>query len=252
MLAAIAVTFYISHVASFEVSDATGVALAGITLVPAKVIDPQDPSREIPPYTRAQKFLFDYLRGKSNQVTLAAVDAGAVVFDPITYYIRKTLPASQQGRYQVLGAATQELLGATNFPNSAKLSQYYNHCVDRIEVGYGTSATSASEAVQSIVNFSSVLSAMPAALRNGEFILTVNSNVQIETPITDFGSKAAITGGGAKDNDGGELQIPKILPENLQIECDLNLATSQAIPNTANTTFGVEVLFKGVQARLRG
>lgn len=224
--------------------------VAMLTLVPAVVRDLAPNAPEVPPFTRAQKFLFDFLRNKGNLVTLDAYLKETIFFDPVNYYIRAVLPPAQQGRYQILGSSNSKVVGVTNFYSQALLPQYYNFCFDRLQVNYGTTNT-ANAVVQAITGWTNVRSSMPAALANGEVIIQLNKNIIVETGISDFASEAAVTGGGSLDFAGGAMQVPRILQENLQIECDVNLAYQQAIGNTANTTYGVEVIFKGAQLRLR-
>jgi hypothetical protein len=227
-------------------------ALAMFTLVPAVVRDLgyNTGAPEVPPFTRAQKFLFDFLRNKSNAVTLDAYLNQSIFFDPINYYVRYVLPPAQQGRVQILGGFTTQIVGVTNFYAQGLLPQYYNFCFDRLQVNYGTIAA-AGAAVQSITGWTNVRGSMPAALGNGDIIILLNKQIIVQSGIVDYTSEAAITGGNSLDFAGGALQVPRVLQENLTIECDLNLAQNQAIPNTANTTFAAEVLFKGVQLRLR-
>lgn len=222
----------------------TGVAFAGMTILPAKlIVDGQ----EVPPLTRAQKKLYDYVRMKGNVITLDALAAGAIKWDNITYYIRKAI-TGLSGRQAVLNASTSESLGVCNL-DKGQLPQYYNFCYDRIEVGYTTDNSSASLSPGVLAGYSSVLSSMDDALRNGELIVQLNREVQIESPVTDFGSKAAVSGGAALNFDGGELADPQVWQEQLQVEVDINL--SATVPSAANTTYAAEFLFKGVQARLR-
>jgi len=230
---------------------------AFFTLVPSIVRDMGSVQRtadgsfpEVPPFTHSQKFLFDFLRQKSNLVTLDAFLKETIFFDPINYYVRYVIPGAQQGRYQILGAFTQQIVGATNFYTQAILPQYYNFCFDRMQINYGSTNT-ANAAVQAISGWTNVRSSMPAALANGDIIVQLNKNIIVQTGVVDFTSEAAITGGNSLDYAGGALQVPRVLQENLLIEADLNFAFQQAIPNVANTTYGVEVLFKGIQLRLR-
>ena len=246
---AVAVLSFAGLALSFaKVSSYRGLAL--FTLVPAVVRDLNPDAPEVPPFTRAQKFLFDFLRNKSNAVTLDAYRMGTIFFDPINYYIRYVLPPGQQGRLQILGGATSQVVGVTNFYAQGLLPQYYNFCFDRLQVNYGTTNT-ANANVQAITGWTNVRSSMPAALGNGEIIIQLNKQIIVQSGIVDYTSEAAITGGNSLDFAGGALQVPRVLQENLLIECDLNMALGQAIGNTANTTYGAEVLFKGVQMRLR-
>lgn len=232
-----------SIVYSFISTDA-GIALAGMTILPAKlIVDGQD----VPPLTRAQKKLYDYVRMKGNIITLDALAAGAIKWDNITYYIRKAI-TGLSGRQPLINAATTEAIGVCNL-DKGQLPQYYNFCYDRIEVGYTTDNSSASLSPGVLAGYSSVLSSMDDALRNGELIIQLNREVQVESPVTDYGSKAAVSGGGALNFDGGELADPQVWQEQLQVEVDINL--SATVPSAANTTYAMEVLFKGVQARLR-
>lgn len=223
-------------------------AVTAITLVPA--IQRAPDGSEIPPFTRAQKFLFDFLRQKSNVVTLDAFIKETLFFDPINYYVRSVIPKLQQGRYQILGANTSQVVGASNFYAQAILPQYYNFCFDRMQVNYGTANVDGA-AAQAIGGWSNVRSSAPVALGNGEVIIQLNKNIIVQTGISDFMSEAAVTGGGSLDFAGGALQTPRIFQENLQIEGDLNLAQNQAFGNDANTTYGAEIIFKGAQLRLR-
>lgn len=221
-----------------------GTSLAGMTIIPAQlIVDGQ----EVPPLTRAQKKLYDYIRMKGNVITLDALRGGAIKWDNITYYIRKAI-TGLSGRQALINAATSESVGISNL-DKGQLPQYYNFSYDRIEVGYTTDNTSASLSPAALAGYSSVLSSMDDALRNGELIVQLNREVQIESPVTDYGSKAAVSGGSALNFDGGELADPQVWVEQLQVEVDINLAGT--VPSAANTTYAMEVLFKGCQARLR-
>ena len=222
--------------------------MAMFTLVPSMMYDAK--LNEVAPFTRSQKFLFDYLRNKSQITTLDAWAKEALFFDPINYYIRYVVPGAQQGRFQFLGPNTSQVVGVTNFYAQAILPQYYNFCFDRLQINYGSTNT-ANAAAQAISGWTNVRSSMPAALGNGDIIIQLNKNIIVQSGVVDFTSEAAITGGGSLDFAGGGLQTPRIISENLQLEGDINLAQSQAMANAANTTYGVEVLFKGAQIRLR-
>jgi hypothetical protein len=236
---------------SMACADAASIKqLAFFTLVPAVVRDLNPNAPEVPPFTRAQKFLFDFLRNKSNLVTFKAYQDQSIFFDPVNYYIRYVLAPASQGRQQILGGNTAQIVGVTNFYAQGILPQYYNFCFDRMQVNYGTTNT-ANAAVQSINGWTNVRASLPAALANGEIIVQLNKNIIVQTGIVDFTSEAAITGGNSLDFAGGALQVPRVLQENQTITCDLDMAVNQAIPNVANTTYGVEVLFKGIQLRLR-
>lgn len=221
---------------------------AYLLLVPAIMQNPIT-GQEIPPLTRAEKALFDFLRSKGNAITLEAIVSGDIVFDPISYYIRFVV-TGLSGRQQIVSQSTSRIVGQSNI-DQGYLPQYYNFCFDRVAIRYGSSNTSAAEVAQSITNYSSVASGMPAALRNGELIISSNKNVIVETPIIDFTDQAAVTGGGTREYSGGALEKPRFFEENKLIEVWLNLAVAQSIPSTANTTFAVEVVFMGVQTRLR-
>lgn len=220
-------------------------AVFAVTILPAILTDAQ--GNEIPPMTRAQKKAFDYLRMKGNAITLDSYRSGALKWDNVTYYIRKVI-TGLAGRQILLNASTSYLVGACNL-DKGQLPQFYNFAYDRIEVGEVINNTSASLTVQNMSGYSSVLSSMDAALRNGHLIVLLNREVQVETAITDFGSKGAVVGGGARDFDGGELSDPQVWQEQLQVQCDVDLAGTVA--SAANTTYAIEVLFKGVQFRLR-
>lgn len=210
--------------------------VAFISLVPAAMAGPA--------FTRAQKHLYDWLTKFSNQVTKEAINKGTIIWDPVTYYIRREI-TGLSGRQKLLGSSTTKEVGVTNLDKGV-LPQYYNFCYDRITVRYGSSNT-ANSTVKTFAGYTSALSSMDPALRNGELIVSLNREVQVETPVADFGSAAAPTVS-AREFDGGALECPKVWTENLQVEVELNLAGTVA--STANTYFFVEVLFQGVQARL--
>lgn len=249
----IAVVGFAWSITDMKVANFHGHKHAYLTVVPAKMVAPNfatmkaQGQEEIPPMTRAEKALFDYLRSKSNAVTYDAIKSGAISFDPISYYIRYNI-TNLANRVKILGPNSLYSLGITNFPNGATLPQYYNFCFDRITVRYAV-VTSASASPSATAGYSSVQSSMDPALRNGEIIISSNRNTIVETPIIDFASAAAITGGGLRENDGGILEKPRFLLEQLQVEIELNLAGQ--IPNTANNTFLAEVVLSGVQARLK-
>jgi hypothetical protein len=226
----------------------TGVAL--LTMVPG-IITATDPKTgmlmEVPPMTRAEKALFDYLRSKSNAVTYDAIQSGAISFDPISYLMRYTI-TGLSGNQQIVGPNTLFSRGITNFPNGATLPQYYNFCFDRIAIRYAVVA-SAAASPSSTSGYSTVGSSMDPALRNGQLIVKSNRNDIVNTPVVDFISQAAVTGGGSREYDGGILEKPRFFLEQLQIEVNLDLPGT--IPSAANNTYLVEVVFSGVQARLK-
>lgn len=227
---------------------------AYLQIVPGKfvVTDPASGRlQEVPYMSRAEKALFDQLitLGRSNAVTAQAISAGAISFDPVSYFIRADVTGFS-GRQKIVSASTQYEEGVTNFPNGAALPQYYNFCFDRIAVRYA-STNSANASPAAITGWSSVRASMPAALGNGLLIVKSNRNEIVETPVSDFTSVAAITGGGERDYDGGVLEKPRFFLELLQIEVELSFAAGQSMPSNANNTFAVEIMFYGVQARLK-
>jgi hypothetical protein len=220
-----------------------------LQIVPGKYVTAN--GQEVPYMSRAEKALFDQLitLGRSNSVTRQAIESGAVSFDPISYYIRAIVTAGA-GRQKIVGQNLLNSVGTTNFPNGAQLPQYYNFCFDRIAIRYATT-NSANASAQAITGWSSVRGNMPAALANGEIIISSNRNTIVETPISDFTTVASTTAGGERDYDGGVLEKPRFFLEMLQIEVELNYASGQAVPSVANNTYAVEVMFYGVQARLK-
>jgi hypothetical protein len=221
---------------------------AMLNLMPAVIRDPKT-GQAIPSVSRAQKTLLDFFDSpRANAVTKDALQKGAIIWNPVSYYIRANI-TGLSGRQKILGSATTKVLGICNIDKGI-LPQYYNFCYDRVTVRYvSTNTLSNATNVATLAGYSSVLSSMDDALRNGEIIVSLNRFVQIETPITDFGAPAAVVGGGARDYDGGLLESPKIWEENLQVEVELNLP--QAVDATANFTNAVEVVFSGIEARLR-
>lgn len=222
---------------------------AFLQIVPGKYVTAD--GQEVPYMSRAEKALFDQLitLNRANAVTTEAIRSGAISFDPISYYIRAII-TGQSGRQKIVGQSLLNTVGVTNFPNGATLPQYYNFCFDRVAVRYATT-NSDNAAAQSITGWSSVRGNMPAALANGELLITSNRNTIVETPISDFTSVAAITAGGERDFDGGVLEKPRFFLEMLQIEVELNYANGQVVPSANNNTYAVEIMFYGVQARLK-
>jgi hypothetical protein len=200
-----------------------------------------------PAFTRAQKYLLDWLAQFGNDVTKKAVASGSIVWDPITYYIRYAI-TGLSGRQKILGSATSKVDGVCNL-DKGQLPQYYNFCYDRIAVRYGSTNT-ANSTVQNFAGYSSVLSSMDAALRNAELIVSLNQEIQVKTPIIDFGAEAAITGGAGVSNVGGELATPKVWVEQLQIEAEILFPNSTTVASAVNTFYFAEVAFMGIQARL--
>jgi len=221
-----------------------------VSIVPG-IINAVDPKTmltvEVPPMTRAEKALFDYLRSKSNAVTYDAIQSGSISFDPISYYMRFNI-TGLTGIQPIVSANTLFSRGITNFPNGATLPQYYNFCFDRIAVRYAVVA-SASASPSSTSGYSTVASSMDPALRNGNLIVQSNRNDIVNTPVVDFLSAAAVTGGGSREYDGGILEKPRFFLEQLQIDVKVDLPG--VIPSAANNTYLIEVVFSGVQARLK-
>jgi hypothetical protein len=232
---------------------------AYLQIVPGKFVvtetNPRSPNFgqpvEVPYMSRAEKALYDQLitLGRANPVTQKIIDQGGISFDPITYYIRAII-TGQSGRQQIVNNSLIQITGITNIPNGGSLPQFYNFCFDRIAVRYAVQ-TAATANAASMVGFSSVRGSMPAALGNGHLIVSSNQNKILETPVSDFTSVAAITGGGERDYDGGALEKPRFFLELINIEVELAFSTNQVVPSAANNTYAVEVCFYGVQARLK-
>lgn len=228
--------------------------VAFLQIVPGKYVvtnpDTLAP-QEVPMMSRAEKALYDQLitLGRANPVTMGVIGQGGISFDPITYYIRFVITGAS-GTQRILGQSTIQYDGVTNFPNQATLPQFYNFCFDRIAVRYAV-ATSANANAAAITGWSSIRGSMPAALGNGHLKLSSNKNTIVETPISDFTSVAAITGGGERDYDGGVLEKPRFLLELIAFEAEIVYAQGQTVPSAANNTYAVEVAFHGVQARLK-
>jgi hypothetical protein len=201
--------------------------------------------------SRAEKALYDQLvtLGRSNPVTADLIRQGGISFDPVSYYVRAII-TGQSGIQNVVDSSIIKYPGITNFPNGATLSQYYNMCFDRIAVRYAVAASASANAA-AITGWSSVRSSMPAALGNGHLVVLSNSNKVLDTPVSDFTSVAAITGGGERDYDGGILEKPRFFLELIGNTVQIQYAQGQTVPSAANNTYGVEIMFYGVQARLK-
>lgn len=224
-----------------------------LTLVPGKfmVQNPGNNNQEVPMMTRTEKSLFDQLitLRRANPVTMDIINQGGISFDPISYYIRANITGAS-GRLQIVNSSLVTVVGITNIPNNATLPQFYNFCFDRIAVRYATT-NSANANLASITGWSSVRSSMPAALGNGHLVVYSNQNKIMETPVSDFTSVAAVTGGGEMDYDGGTMQKSRFFLELIGIEVELAFAQGQVVPSAANNTYAVEVMFYGTQARLK-
>jgi hypothetical protein len=225
---------------------------AGLQTVPGKYVITDPISgllQEVPFMSRAEKALYDQLitLGRSNPVTAKAIDEGGISFDPTTYYIRYNITGLANS-VKFVSAATMRLPGITNFPNGATLAQYYNFCFDRVAVRTALTNT-ANTAVGAVTQWTGVSASVDPAVRNGEFAVRSNRNLIVETPVIDFLSAAAVTGGGSREFDGGILEKPRFFLELLQIESELTLAGT--VSSAANTTVWLEVAYMGVQARLK-
>ncbi len=229
-------------------------AFAFLQIVPGKyvVINPATGApQEVPYMSRSEKALYDQLitLNRANPVTQQVIEQGGISFDPISYYMRAIITGGA-GTQKIISNSTQQFTGVTNLPNGATLPQFYNFCFDRIAVRYAV-ATSAAANAAAITGWSSVRSAMPAALGNGHLIVKSNQNQIVQTPISDFTSVAAITGGGERDYDGGVLEKPRFFLELINLEVQIEYAFNQVVPSAANNTYAVEIMFYGVQARLK-
>lgn len=236
----------VSLVGLFFVAESFRTSTANLQLVPAIMkVD----GKPVPPMTRAEKALYDQLitMGRAPAATQEAILAGAITFDPISYYIRCNL-TGLSGNQKFLSSSTTKSVGTTNFPNNATLPQFYNFCFDRIFVRTVITNT-ANTAVNTVAGWTSVSASMDPAVRNGELIIRSNRNVIVETPVVDFIAEAAVSGGGAREFGGGVLEKPRFFLELLGIEAEFALAGTVA--STANTTTFAEVIFSGVQARLK-
>lgn len=226
--------------------------VAFFQIVPGKYMVPSSgPYEEVPYMSRAEKALFDQLitLNRANPVTMNVIRQGGISFDPISYYIRAVITGGA-GTQTIVDNSLIQTIGVTNIPNGGALPQFYNFCFDRIAVRYAVNNT-ASANVAAITGWSSIRSAMPAALGNGHLVIYSNQNKILETPVSDFTSVAAITGGGERDYDGGVLEKPRFMLELINLQIDLAYAKNQVVPSAANNTYAVEVMLHGVQARLK-
>jgi len=231
--------------------DARKRGYAALHTVPGKYVitNTSGELEEVPFMTRAEKALYDQLvtLTRANPVTFKAIQEGGISFDPISYYIRYDI-TGLAGSILFLGPGTQRLVGTSNFPLQATLQQYYNFCFDRIAIKTALTNT-ADTAVGAVTQWSAVSASVDPAVRNGELLIRSNRNTILETPVTDFLSDAAVSGGGTREFGGGLLEKPRFFLEMLQAEGQLNFAGT--VGNTANTTTWLEVQFMGVQARLK-
>lgn len=229
------------------------ISAAFFNVVPGKYMVPRDTGayEEVPMMSRAEKALFDQLitLRRANPVTDVVINQGGISFDPISYYIRAVITGGA-GTQTIVDNSIIQTVGITNIPNGAALPQFYNFCFDRIAVRYTTTNT-ASANVAAMTGWSSIRSAMPAALGNGHLVIYSNQNKILETPVSDFTSVAAITGGGERDYDGGVLEKPRFFLELINMQIDITYAKNQVVPSAANNTYAVEVMLHGVQARLK-
>jgi len=229
------------------------VSAAFFNVVPGKYMVPRDLNayEEVPMMSRAEKALFDQLitLKRANPVTDVVIGQGGISFDPISYYIRAIVTGGA-GTQTIVDNSIIQTIGITNIPNGAALPQFYNFCFDRIAVRYASVNTAAAN-VAAMTGWSSIRSAMPAALGNGHLVIYSNQNKILETPVSDFTSVAAITGGGERDYDGGVLEKPRFFLELINMQIDLSYAKNQVMPSAANNTYAVEVMLHGVQARLK-
>lgn len=227
---------------------------AYLMIVPGKfvVTDPASGSLQQVPYmSRSEKALYDQLitLKRANPVTDQVIQQGGVSFDPISYYIRANI-TNASGSLAIVDQSLVPVVGVSNIPNGGALPQFYNFCFDRCAVRYALNNT-ANANVASITGWSSIRSAMPAALGNGHLVVLSNQNKVLETPIADFTSVAAITGGGERDYDGGAMEKPRFFLELINMEVQINFAKNQTVTTAANNTAAVEIMFYGVQARLK-
>jgi|SRR6185503_2292867 len=227
------------------------IAAAGIALYPQEyfVQDSVGAIRPVPFSGTAERALFEQLviLNRSNPVTADAIKDGGISYDPINYYIRYNI-TGLAGTVKFLNEATMRVLGTTNFPNGATLQQYYNFCFDKIIVRTALTNT-ANTTFGATTQWTNVSASMDPAVRNGELIIRSNKNVIVQTPVMDFISEAAVTGGGSKENAGGYLAKPRFFLENILASGELDLAGT--VSSAANTTVHLEVVFCGVQARLK-
>jgi hypothetical protein len=222
---------------------------AYLSIVPAIMRDPADLSVEVSPMTRAEKALFDQLitLNRANPVTQDAIRQGGISFNPVSYYIRFNI-TGLSGNQKFVSSSTIKSIGTTNIPNNATLPQYTNFCFDRIQVRT-TITNTANTAINTVGSYTSVMASVDPAVRNGELIVRSNRNIIVETPVTDYLCESLVSGGGAREYAGGILEKPRFFLELLGIEAEIALAGTVAA--TANTTTYLEVIFCGVEARLK-
>lgn len=195
--------------------------------------------------THLQNYLRSYLLSSANDQTRAKIAAGGIAFDPITYYIRYVI-TGLSGKQKILSETTQKLVGATNF-NLGQLPKFTNFAWNKIGIAYVDEATGA-VAAQALTGWTNVRGSTDFSVANGEIIVTSSNRTILETPIAPFLREAANTNNTICEGDY-ELDQFRLFKENEIVYVELNMG-GNTVPSVAGHTYGIEVRFSGVQARL--
>ena len=177
-------------------------------------------------------------------------DAKQLKFSDEPYYVRREIGAS--GRIEIFNDGLNKLVGWTNI-SKAKLDQYINLALERIEVMYATVTGTDTEDVmlkkalwKPLFDFVQGDFA-PAELTNGEIELVVGSKVIYKAPLRAF--VEGVPGTANSLANGVNLDSKEFIKEGDTIQIYVIPAT--ALDVAANKRHMVEIMLKGTSTKKR-
>jgi hypothetical protein len=196
--------------------------------------------------TRAEEHLLAFLTAsnKVDPVTARDYQEGRLRFVNFAGYIRKDITAASAGITIILDERDVRATGLCNI-HQGKLAKGVNAVVDRILIGYGTSASVTDP--KQLNAYDSTVSNFPAGLRSGELIVKQDGAImQDPIPVALCGSQADSMYSVGKF-DSVTLNTPIVLEEQRQISIELDLPVASFGTNNHH----VEIFLLGSKTKVR-
>jgi hypothetical protein len=159
-----------------------------------------------------------------------------------TLYVRKQISGS--GIQELITIATAEARGAINL-DKGKFTENEVFAFDRVGIKFADATGSDPAAVKT---YSPDGQQMPAALKNGELVLSQNEgeifHVAVDDCVTDVDSEFANGRGNTK-----ELSVPVVVEDNKVIKLTLENAEGLSFTTGVSNNAFVEIKFYGVKIK---
>lgn len=196
--------------------------------------------------TRLQNHLLDFLNSDraSNQTKLRMSD---LIFAEKQYYVRFDLTGTGMGKVKILDESTKKSVGATNF-NLGELPKYTNFAFNKIAIKY-TDVASAGVAVKDLTGWASVRGNVDKSVANGEILINKSGAPVYENPIAPLLHDVAPTNGTISDT-AYEIDQIITLRESELVTIEINQASANPNVGPGTHTYGIEVIFVGLECRL--